>query len=216
LDGFENKTNHFITPLIRPLIFDPPGAWEVCLIEAFYPYSWYNISSTETDFTFALVPDDRTREVEIDAALRRKVIHDGINHHVPEGHYTDPGLLLRNIWAHNPSNMSCSYHINGADRKVSITLDKWEAIRFNHTLAEVLGFEKNTLGPVTRAKENHVYTSDRPISLRHTFHLFIYIDIVEPSLVGHTEAQLLAVIPLDQGKNRSWGDSCFFSIQNPQ
>lgn len=84
----------------------------------------------------------------------------------------------------------------------------------NKTLARILGFDKNVFGPVIRAREAHTFEAQYPVQLKHHFHLFVYADIVEPSLVGDTEAQLIGVIPLDHGKD--WGESCFSAIMNPQ
>jgi hypothetical protein len=206
----ENITSHFKTQLIRPLVLDPPNIYEVALVEIFFPFTWYNITKDIGECVFSLVPDDQPESVI-----------EGVIKQLPprllkEGHYTEPESLLAEIWRHKPNHITgARYHYNKASRKVEITLEKWEVLKMHRTLARILGFEKRIIGPVIRTGKNRrTFVADHPVCLKTHFHMFVYTDFIQPNLVGDTEAPLLAVIPLDQGKE--WGETSFQPILNPQ
>lgn len=194
----ENKTSHFITPLVRPLILEPPNAWEIALVECFYPYSWYTINEKSGKVSFGTETHATGWYPESE---------------IPEGYYRTARDLMTTIWKKKPETLQAKYKFTEFDRKVNIILYKTETIRFNRTLARMLGYEKVSLGPV-ESKSKHSFLGDHPLEMRPFYHMYIYTDLVEPSIVGDTEAPILAVVSLDQDK--LWGGMCFKEVLNPQ
>ena len=199
----ENKTSHFITPLVRSINLEPSNGWEAALVEILYPYSWYTINKDSNDFAFSI-----TKAGGVDTGVW------GLSPNtVDEGYYSSPVSLLENIWSKKPEAVKATYQYTPLDRKVAITLEKNHALRFNWTLARILGFKKNNLGPVIH-KTRNTFQSHFPVELSPFYHIFVYSDLVQPSLVGDTEESVLAVLPIDQTK--PWGSFCFREILSPQ
>ena len=69
-----------------------------------------------------------------------------------------------------------------------------DSVTLSPFLSDMLGFQKT--GPYEIGKYKSTYPADIMSGL---YNLFVYCDIVQPNLVGHTKVPLLRIVPVEEG-----------------
>lgn len=179
----ENKISHFVTQLPSPI--DLKGEWEVGLVELIYPHMWSNIF-------------DGGNEYEYDAGtgVMKRI-------KIPFGFFENPSDIVK--WMnYQDFNGLIQIIYNKHTRKVKIGLKPTARIKLLPGLAESLGFIpkefSNNDDPVRDSPFKYfegMKVADPNFDLKL---LYIYSDIAEPQIVGHTVSPLLRVIPV-KGKD---------------
>ena len=184
LDYFpHNKISHFITRLPAPL--DLKGEWEVGLTELIYPHIWSNILERKNEFEYDLGNNVRKRAK------------------IPFGYYENPSDIVKWInYQEFDEKIGITY--NKHTRKVKITLTSGAKLKLSPGLAESLGFTPgeyaNEEEPIRENREK-IFEAPNVADPNYDFKLlYIYSDIVEPQIVGHTVAPLLRVVTV-KGKD---------------
>ncbi|KAK2187695.1 hypothetical protein NP493_156g00009 [Ridgeia piscesae] len=181
----ENTLTRYVTSL--PQIISLSGQWECGLVEIQYPHSWYNIRRDNA--WFAIVTDSGNN---IDRGK------------IEVGYYDRPERLIAAInrtlkEAPDEKNVTLSY--STITQKVTVDVDPGTIFSMDMNI----GFNNSF---VTTAKEG-----DSVVDMAQGFYaLYVYINVVEPRLVGDSVAPLLRIVPLE-GKH---GDIVSKSFDNVQ
>ena len=113
---------------------------------------------------------------------------------IPEGHYEDPAEILKLLNTLMVSILQIPGHdggfkLDGKNVEVKIPYDGIE-VTFDRPLAALLGFNQTTFTGTRRIK------AEFPFDVKNNFYsLFVYTDIIEPQVIGDSQAQLLQVTP---------------------
>lgn len=178
LDYFpDNKISHFTARLNSSL--ELTGEWEVGIVEVIYPHIWSNIL-------------ENGNEYEYDAAtgVTKRV-------RIPYGFYESPSDIIK--WMnYQDFNGQIQITYNKHSRKVKLGLKPTAKIKLHPGLAEALGFRPAEFTNDDYPSRNSTFKYfESPNVADPNFDLklfYIYSDIVEPQIVGHTVAPLLRVI----------------------
>ncbi|GFV34696.1 uncharacterized protein TNCV_573361 [Trichonephila clavipes] len=147
------------------------GEWEVGLVDLIYPHTWYNIRNDNNIFGF---------DVGNGELLVRRV---------PPGCYeTVPDILKGMHLELHQNKIEFIYH--SVTKKVKIKLGDQARVVLYKGLAELLGFEP---GEYKKSVESP-YIADPTASFPI---MYAYCDLVEPQIVGHTQAPLLKIIKVE-------------------
>ena len=156
---------------------DLSGQWEVGLTEIQYPHSWYNVSKDQAWFEITENPE----APKVQFVLKN-------------GYYVSPEKLMKTLWGLKGS-------INGGDKvkiefddishKVTFTIVDEAILKLSNSLAKILGFEQEEF-------DAGVYIAPWVCDVTQGFHsLYIYSNIVEPSMVGDALVPLLRIVPIE-------------------
>ena len=188
----DNKTTGYRVKL--PQSVDLEGDWEVGLFSISYPHSWYTITyqNHENVFYFNY---GQPKPFLFSATMR-------------PGYYDSTGKLIeaanQGIQERRcpPEKIRLTY--DSTTRKTTFHLAKNCYVALYHKLSHVLGF-KNDYMLIEKTTE-----SPYVVDLALTSSIYIYCDIVEPQVVGDTNAKLLRTIPVQ----RQIGDDVYVSFTN--
>lgn len=164
-------TGNYTVKLSQSLKFS--GEWEVYLLAATIPYTWYTISNVNNTLliTGAMMP----KEVKI-----------------PNGNYSDIPTLVDEIQTRF-EKIGISFSTNHLTMRTTIVIKngRW----LSGPILEILGFKPDAiLPPGTHISPNISDITGRVPSL------LIYISIIENTYIGSIEAPLLATIPIKDSK----------------
>ncbi|GFW96212.1 uncharacterized protein TNCV_571831 [Trichonephila clavipes] len=166
----ENKIFHFMTQLPLPVTLNN-GEWEVGLVDLIYPHTWYNIRNDNNIFGF---------DVGNGELLVRRV---------PPGCYeTVPDILKGMHLELHQNKIEFIYH--SVTKKVKIKLGDQAGVVLYKGLAELLGFEPGEYKKSVKSPYIADPTASFPI-------MYAYCDLVEPQIVGYTQAPLLKIIKVE-------------------
>ena len=159
----DNKLSSFTTNLHTPLRLN--GDWEVALVEINYPRTWYNVSGDTCKVYYTSTHDQELKSVKI-----------------PPGYYETVEEILYELRKTLPPHILKDVHmyVKSQSRKLVINCSNGSAIKFNETLARMLGFEEANL----IRKDTY---GTFPVDIHRGFYtLYVYTDIVSTQYVGDT------------------------------
>ena len=202
----KQKTSNYITELAKTLHLDTE-TWELGLAEISYPRTWPNCVGCE---------------VIVFNPLEDTILNRFQKVAIPELRFDDGGDLVeevgrkinRVLGAGKKSKIKLEYDRN--TKKVTVKTDQGYAISLNRPLSNLLGFGDNdgvlignfmTSGPPPCTSTNDkqymcdTVVSPKPVSPDENLkHLYVYSDITEYQLVGHSYTPLLRIIADDPKK----------------
>ena len=170
----DNKLSSFTTNLHTPLRLN--GDWEVALVEINYPRTWYNVSGDTCKVYYTSKQDQELKSVKI-----------------PPGYYETVEEILYELRKTLPPHILKDVHmyVKSQSRKLVINCGNGASIKFNETLARMLGFEESKL----IRKDTY---GTFPVDIHRGFYtLYVYTDIVSTQYVGDTLAPLLRTVEVD-------------------
>lgn len=180
----ENTASSYTTHLPIPL--DLKGEhWEVGLVEMSYTNSLHNVIGAK------VIVQDKSKSADVHSF------------DLKTGYYQSPKALFQDI-AQLVENVAGSrvFQIltDPVTQKTVIQIRFDGFVQFTPDLASMLGFE--------RTAKFHgidkVYESQRAFDLRGgVYGIYVYCDLVEPAVVGHTLAPLLRVVPVEGERDGS-------------
>ena len=203
-----NTLANYVTKL--PQLFDLNGEWEVGLSEIQFPISWHNVSKDEAQLEM----------YHVDISSSNNPAVNDIS--PPPGHYDSPDALVKQINAIIASKerqknvVRLSY--NEISKKVTVNFgpeEKLPAILvMSKAFAELIGFnladvrsvpcdhvgeEKENDKPGNwwkiKGSANRSLTGSNVCDLQRGFcSLFVYCDVVEPTVVGDVKVPLLRTV----------------------
>ena len=170
----DNKLSTFTTRLHIPIRLT--GDWEVALVEISYPRTWYNVAGDTCKVYYRRGDDEQMKSVKI-----------------PAGYYETAEEILYELRKTLPPSIMADVHfyIKSLSRKFVINCGNGASIKFNETLARMLGFEESKL----IRKDTY---GTFPVDIHRGFYTFYaYSDIVSSQYVGDTMAPLLRTVEVD-------------------
>ena len=187
----DNKTTSYHVKL--PQIINLNGNWEVGLYTISYPNTWYTLQNLDNHYTIYYSKDGFLFDTAI----------------VDSGYYGTTNELVKSVNASlkketRNDNIRLSYNVR--TEKVTIHLKNGYQMVIRGRISIIQGFGgkevkiiKTTVSP---------YVAD----LLGSTTLYIYCDIVQPQVVGDTNAKLLKSVPV-QGKMGDVVTKTFTNIQ---
>ena len=180
LDYFpDNTLTQYRVKLPRELTFS--GKWEVGLTEIQYPRTWYNLSDDEGWMHMRPKPDDKMMILKLKG-----------------GYYPNSKFLLnamKGVKSMSKSHGKIGFEYDEITQKVTITVQKGAEIILSPRLGVLLGFA-DTEGVHMKFTEG-VHTGQWVCDVNQGFtSLYVYTDIIEPTMVGNTYAPLLRIVPV--------------------
>ena len=165
------------------------GNWEVGLASITFPRTWYTI---RVDDCKAYYDDDGTGFLTLV---------------IPEGYYDDiDGIITAiNLALSTQGVTGITLKLDKMTQKVTVSLSKGKRFSFENYLGVLLGFGSDIILTKTTTAP---YVSDINVGMQS---LFIYLNIVEPQIVGDVLAPLLRTVPA-QGK---MNDVITLNYENP-
>ncbi|XP_035212161.1 uncharacterized protein F54H12.2-like [Stegodyphus dumicola] len=163
------------------------GEFEVGISEIIYPHSWHNINENNNLFGFDL-GDGKT-----------------ISRRIPAGYYETIPDLIKAIMIPDLRG-KVEFNYNSVTKRVRVKTLKNTKIILTEGISEILGFEPTEIQGVADSP----YVADPHASFPV---IYVYSDIVEPQLVGDTQAPLLLRIVKVNGKD---GEMVSAHYERPQ
>ena len=174
------------------------GQWEVGLSEIQYPTSWHNIRTGYNTFV--------VREMRPTTIPRRRTKAFHQMYRIPPGYYSVEELIskMKNMCTGvklNELGIDISY--DSSTRRVTFNTKMNEkgknrgSVKLRGDVATLLGFNTSTtIRANTITKSPHAAL---PSAGFHT--MYVYSDIVEQQMVGHEQAPLLRVLPIEDQRS---------------
>lgn len=176
----ENKASSFNIQLPRPLNLKGEG-WEVGLVELSYTNSFHNLIDP---YVIIGKASDLTVRDKID---------------LPTGTYQKSAEVLQHIQravTQSVESNQFSIAVDPISEITSILIRFNGFVQLSENLAGMLGFKQNKFEGF-----NKIYRSERAFDLSGgVYGIFVYCDLVEPVIVGHTMAPLLRIVPIEGKK----------------
>ena len=175
----DNTLISFTTRL--PNTIDLEGDWEVGLVEIQYPHNWFNVLSEVTAHSFRMGGrrDGRAED-------HRVIIADG--------YYPSVCSLLDKIQrkANNCANSTnmVKIHFDAVRQKVSLVNTILYTITVPAHIQRMLGMN-NSYFNTNGTEANSV------VDMNLLDSLYVYCDVVEPRVVGHSLTPLLRIVPVE-------------------
>lgn len=199
----DNTLTHYLTRLPQPI--DLEGSWEIGLSEIQYPHSWYNVKEQEVFVQVHYPPkkkkgeDVKDIEIDLETAMFK----------APEGYYHSPRRLVN--WLEKAREKEhidyFSLHISDIHHKAWINVKRGCHVVLSHTLMEILGFKRQFMFA------EGTWKGDRPADISRGLNaIFVYCPLVEPRIVGDTQAPLMRIVPVE-GKDHDDISHVFDPIQ---
>jgi len=215
-----NTIASFVTQLSSKLVLE--GKWEVAIVEVSYYKSWYNVQNDNEiqllDESGAYVATDKKLKVSRGYYENDEELIKEINKVIKTA-----GLTLAPELTYNSLNKICS--INAGSTEMFKVYPE-----FSNEIKDILGLKNRFLNneyydinndiiaEVFNGNEmfhKNVFNGYHPIQLMGSHHsLYFYSNIVLPTHVGDTKAQLLKIV--DVSDDKKFGQVCTLTYQNPQ
>jgi len=129
---------------------------------------------------------------------------------IPIGYYTSVTEVVKainkEIKDDGVTGISLKLDTRSRSQKVTIILDTGKKLSFENNLGVILGYGDDIILTKTTTAP---FVSDLNIGLQS---LFIYLNIVEPQIIGDTQAPLLRIVSV-RGRN---GEIITINYDNPQ
>lgn len=206
----DNKTSNFKTQLSKRI--ELHGDWQVALLEVHYPNTLTHIQQGE-NWIKVFTPNDRDAEDFVVADKGVAYVTDGAHTELPVYIYTSEETLhitprfykskqdfidgVREALT-TKSSRKQSRVIELTDREYVTFLPFESRPGATYTLAPTLAMQLGLphAGPYHADEE---VRGEHPIdmTLGMPFQMYIYIDIIQDQIVGHTSAPLLRTIPVN-------------------
>ena len=188
----DNKVNNFITKL--PQCIELSGNWEVGLVDFQFPVNWLNLKSQDGRILVKMYDDDHQP-----VGLKRVTLS--------EGYYPNAGALVRilnSILNSNLLSARVNFSFDEYTNKISITTNK-AVVVVSDWLREMMGFDDATLNSLSspgEVRDDEYSLSEReapwPVDMKRGINsLYIYTDVIQDRIVGHTLVPLLRAIPAE-------------------
>ena len=188
LDGGDNKTSNYTTVLPRSL--ELSGNWEVALLEITFPNSWYNVTEEEN-------------KIEIRIGVEE-----------PAYYYINPGYYTVNLFlkSFKFSEEHAQLVYNNVGKRFRFDIAAGVTLTINKKLAIKLGFEED-VSLIGGKQGQSIFAINAPDLNASTHYLYVYSNIVKPSLVGDGFSEILRVINTDSATKSAYTNIQF---QSPQ
>lgn len=203
-----NTVTSFRVKLAHPLVLN--GLWEVALSEIQYPRTWHNISETGSKSKLYIL--GRPIEFDIDEAYYNtpeelcSALNSAIQNSVNTIRY-----MYRDVseyLAHDKTrygNIVCQFTVTHQKKKVVLYLKGKVILDISDELKILLGFEKNQLTPKydssnlaeAEYKMYSIHAENYCDIMQSRFAIYVYTDIIENQIVGHSSVPLLRVVPVE-------------------
>lgn len=185
----ENRPGHFRVQLLDAL--DLKGEWEVGLTEIVYPRSFYNYVGNQT---VAFMSHERAVKLPVVTnfhAHSKKYKHIEL----PNGHYSNAEELMHYIREKLPRKYyEVSYHPI-SKHSHWVVKGGLSTLVLRKPVSDMMGFWNKEEVLLTMGE----YESPHPCKVdRGRQTLFIYLDCIEHSPVGHTSVPLLRAITIEK------------------
>ena len=175
------------------------GQWEVGMCEMQYPISWHNIREGHNSFVLR-----ESKEKNREPGRRGKSFIQ--TKKIPPGYYSVEELIAKMkklCTGRKLDELGIDISYDSATRRVTINTKMNEkrknrgSIKLRHDIANLLGFN----GDKT-VKANMIAVSSYAALPSAGFHtMYVYSDIVEQQIVGHEQAPLLRVLPIEDQRS---------------
>jgi len=118
---------------------------------------------------------------------------------------------MKGVLGDNERHIKWSYF--ESNNRLSVTVNSDYHLRLHPRLASVLGFKTKDDSTYFQWNAGGTYEAElTPDLLRGTYHMYVYTDMTELSIVGHQQAALLRAVPI---QDVSYGTVKSFSFNNP-
>lgn len=180
----DNKTSNFKIQLSERV--DLHGDWEVALLEIHYPNTVQHVTEGENTITVSYVDGDEDV------------------FHVQPGQYRNANPIFLEL----NEILSPKFTSPSSEKKstiVEVTKDDYIVIHpfenvrdAKYTFSPKLSLQLGLIHPGPYSSEKHLYgTYPIDMTLGAPPQLYIYLDVIQDQIVGHTRAPLLRTIPVD-------------------
>lgn len=193
IDNTSNKTSHYTTHLPSSLVLD--RSWEVALMEISYPHSWNEDLDPSLCWYQTLKVKQGAVDVTTNYCEKNKKSYVSIR------------SLVKGLNEIKPKSFEGFFKASG-EKQVEIHLAEFEGIHMTKMLADILGFTKQRY-LYSDVSENIIlgewiiYAENMSDFRQNLNNLFVYSDLVQPSLVGDIMTPLLRTVPVsDENKNK--------------
>lgn len=174
-----NSVTRFSTKLSEPLTLT--GAWEVGLAQICYPHTWLNITSGYS-ITY------------------RRGDGEWVQITLPDGYYRNPQEMVAYFVGDVNWNSSIRMYYKTPNKKIVMYCKEKFEIIFSDKLSQLFRINLTNRELVKGKVDYYKYESEGPINIDNITSLYIYLDIIEPQIVGSIKAPLLRTIKA-QGKH---------------
>ena len=196
----ENTTSDFKTQLPKELDFSD-AEWELGVSELILPLTWFNIDSNDFWIFFRRGGVDvRTRvprgyyqrDSQLVQQLSKTLKQD---FELKKQQLAADNTLKRDIKLsfdikYNKQTQLCDFHINRSQTVSGRYVEDEVALYLSAALANILGFSQREF------HDTGVFTAERVVNINAVTAIFVYCDIIQYRIVGHTLAPLLCVVPV--------------------
>ena len=198
----ENKISDYIVHLPKELQL--PGSWEVGLAEIQFNHSWYDVDTTkywviyergEVHIKTKLPSGYYQEPKQLICLLLNQMKHDfqvKNEELIKNGTLTNPIQFLLDLRYNDNSQLVQLNIRNNSSAPTRIDSDgvvrPSVLLHLALFLTEMLGFGESTFHNVD------VFRSDRVVNMNPINNIYVYCDVIENRIVGHTLAPLLATI----------------------
>ena len=232
----ENTTSSYVTHLPKTINLTPLNSWEVALVEFLYPVTWYNLDDKEIT-VIKFTERERSNPAvlnEVDKAKRRdnylrklrtkkilgvdysEVFKDGYNYNT---HVFNLGRTRISNKEEFVEYVSEKLRFKGLDTRLMYNANKHQEcqmhmqanqeLEMHPMLARMLGFDKHIFNTYSEAKR---FKSKYEVDPNGGFEfIYIYCDVVEPSMVGNVLAPLLRAVIAQ----KTWGERISHVFEQP-
>ena len=216
-----NTISSFVTQLSSKLILE--GKWEVAIVEVSYYKSWYNVQS---DTEIQLIDESGVHVITDKRMVIQRGYYENENALVSEinKELESTKMVLPPKLSYSSINKVCSITA-GSNAELKVYPE------FDEEIKDILGFKnRNSKNDYYNVNEdiivyvafngadmyrNNVFKGYHPVQLIGSHHsLYFYSNIVLPTFVGDTKAQLLKIV--DVLDDKQFGQVCTINYQNPQ
>lgn len=201
-----NTVSTFRVKLPYPLSFQ--GLWECALVEIQYPKTWHNISSKGNSGVVEIL--GKRIKFEIDEAFYNSpeelcvMLNSSVTTAIRSlsAAFTDVRAYL-NAGKERYGGISCQFIVSNQKRKVTVYLKGEVSLELSDELKILLGFHKGNIAPKldksrdSRAKMYTVFADKYCDIMQSRYAIYVYCDIIENQIVGHTTVPLLRVVSVD-------------------
>jgi len=205
----------YTAKLPQAIQLDQEAQWEVALVEMIHPTSIKNITEQQNTFYVEILNENVQKFMEESNLPKTPSTNPGLYIYtvkIPAGYYFSGQHLVDTIAER--FNASFDKPLTKAGKQFLLTIEYHKVARrlmlkfkdtqtlsisFNRSLFEILGGDTNmapNFNPKINSNSEFYKYFRSPVELNQGLNLmFVYSDVVEYNVVGHTSVPLLRVIP---------------------
>jgi hypothetical protein len=205
----------YTAKLPQAIQLDQEAQWEVALVEMIHPTSIKNITEQQNTFYVEILNENVQKFMEESNLPKTPSTNPGLYIYtlkIPAGYYFSGQHLVDTIAerfnasfdksltkAGKPFVLTIEYHKVARRLMLKFKDTQTLSISFNRSLFEILGGDTNmapNFNPKINSNSEFYKYFRSPVELNQGLNLmFVYSDVVEYNVVGHTSVPLLRVIP---------------------